>query len=402
MKNIRSFTDWLFNRRRRWERRYENPPSAYTPLTREIDLPPDLPDWIHEHIPEPAVSNPHRNYRNMYKGQIHVHTNYPSSVWWGDGGQQTPEQVVRAYKDKGYAFISLTAHNLLVPTPDNLDVEDIVCIPGVESGKSCRHHLVGVGISTEGFDRGRVKDTCYCDEIQPRINYLRMDRNGIVVVAHPGPDLGHDGWWPHLWCDREWSQTDVRTCYGYHGIEVFNANRKAIHLWDRLLCDGKRVWGFGADDCHNVSCDNLFNFNRSWIVVNSDKEKTDVDFGQDILNNIKTGNFYTVLRSSDITGRQDTPSSGSEDIGPELRIVIWGNEIRVHTDQKSLVNLVYYYRPSNLVWQALGFALPSNDHTATFTLEGTEGWARVEIVQKRNGEYYRALSQPLFPPFVVD
>jgi hypothetical protein len=186
--------------------------------------------------------------------------------------------------------------------------------------------------------------------------------------------------------------------YGYHGIEVFNSTLDSRYYWDGLLCAGKRVWGFGVDDWHQKPDEKHVNFNRSWIVVNSDKTEANPDALQlDIVKNIKIGNFYTVLRSPDKRRDEDTGSDGPTDyLGPALRIDAPGKEIRVTTDQPSIITFVcgrLGFPPE--VMSDIRFSAANTP--TTYTLDGWEAWVRVEILQSRCGEAYLALSQPLFP-----
>jgi len=397
----------ITKRRHRKKRvqRYKSPSSSYDPLVASKELPEDLPDTIHVPILEPALVNPYKDYQFWYKGQIHAHSNYdPSWKVWGDDGKQSRRTVMEAYKTKGYKFIALTGHNLLTPPPSDPEVEGIVHIFGTESGRGCRHHMVGVGIGGEDLDRDLLKDTCGCGTIQDRLDYLHS--RGIVVVAHPKVNTDHSSWWFHSgFCGNGWSYDDVMTSFGYRGIEVFNRTLDSRYIWDELLCAGRRVWGFGVDDCHNANASNYVSFNRSWIVVNSDKTEANEDvLRQDIIDNIIIGNFYTVLRSPDIEGEEDTGSSGPIDNGPSLHISIHGQEISVHTDQSSVVVFVCGEVGSpGLRWKHYRFA--EDSVPAKLTLEGNEDWVRVEIFQFRGKEGlkedYIAISQPLFPKVII-
>jgi len=225
-------------------------------------------------------------------------------------------------------------------------------------------------------------------------------RGGIAVLAHP--IAGHSGGWPHWSCESGWSLDDTMTSYAYHGIEVFTGTLDSRYYWDALLCAGKRVWGFGVDDCHEARDDTHVSFNRSWIVVNSAKTEADEDaLRRDIIENIKIGNFYSVLRSPDKRRDEDTGSSGpTDDIGPAVHIGISGNPVLVSTDQPSIITFACGGLGSPGRLESHIRFCGANTPT-THTLDGWEAWVRVEILQSRDDEAYLALSQPLFPPIIV-
>jgi hypothetical protein len=387
MPSTENFLSLLFNHKQKRERKYKEPVLEYAPLATTIELPEDLPEKVL--MPTPALINPHKNYQFWYKGQIHAHSDYKD-----DDGEHTRLEVEQAYACKGYAFISLTGHATLTPDPG---VQGILHIIGAESGKSCRHHLLGIDIGTSDLDKDLVEDTCPCDKTQGRINYFQ-DRGGIVVLAHPRS--GHKGgWWPHLLCCSGWKLGDLTGNNNYHGIEIFNRTLDSRDYWNALLCANKRVWGFGVDDFHEPLTDNHVSFNRSWIVVNSNKDKTR---RRDIIENIKIGNFYTVLRSYDKPACEDTGSDGpTDDIGPALHIGISGNKIIVSTDpgtdeiRTDEITIVRgkFGSPGELNYIRIH---KDPQHEYTYRLREWEDWVRFEIKQTRKNEGYLALSQPLF------
>lgn len=178
---------------------------------------------------------------------------------------------------------------------------------------------------------------------------------------------------------------------GYTGITI-TLIQIVIPTWE-VLRTGKRAWAFGADDCHSV-VNNRRTFNRCWIVVNSRLGPAGnyVDLSEgalqsDILQNIKTGNFYTVMRSPDLKG--DTPGDGPDDIGPLVKIAALSNVIVVWTDRESRFRFSSYPSSAGSIKRAARFA--------TYELRGDAQYVRVMVKQRRSdGELYRAILQPLF------
>jgi len=76
---------------------------------------------------------------------------------------------------------------------------------------------------------------------------------GLVIIAHPC------GWYTAETKPEAWDK--ILQAEGILGLEIGNAeanlesyyditDQRALHLWDRILCSGKRVLGFGNPDAH--------------------------------------------------------------------------------------------------------------------------------------------------------
>lgn len=396
MRFKKNFRKKFFSRHKDPHHLYKNSPPKYSPPVLYFDK--EVKNLLSDaklYPVYPVLKNPHRNYPFSYKGQIHTHSNYDPSWrprWMGgeeDDGNQTPEEVAEAYRDYGYKFICLTGHSVNTPDPD---VPGIIHIRGVESGYACCHHLLGLDIGPGSLNTDLLNDTCGCNEIQGRINWIR-NRLGIAVIAHPQASHHQSGL--HLDCGSGWSSTDIRESNFFHGIEIFNSSLEGIYSWNVALNSGKLVWGFGSDDCHNVN-GNYVSFNRSWIVVNSNKDENDENvMREDIIQNIKAGNFYSVQRSYNVPLDENTISYGPSDIGPELRITISDNIIKVVTDRDSVVSFVYKKKGIQLISASDYFVCLANTPT-TYELDGSEDWVRVHLLQERDNEHYQAVSQPLY------
>lgn len=352
-----------------------------------------------EEPPEPRFQNPYENHPYWYKGQVHSH-----SV--ASDGDQSPYDVEVAYQRKGYTFICLTDHNSAEPDPDALG---IVHITSGEDGYGWRHHILALGINLEKVewyhdnvdpDRDSNQDglddraTRFCENIQPRIDYITEVQETIAVLAHPTDS--------HAATGGGFTLDELKENSRYTGIEIYNAGGPhwSDSWWDEVLSMGrhKRMWGFAGDDCHDVE-ENHKNFNRGWIVVNSrvgpareylegpGLERED-ELRQDILENIKAGNFYSVVRSPQIPG--ESPSDGPTDIGPQMEIKTLGDTICVYTDQKC--EMIRFRGESSRILDT------KRDVTdACYKLDGSEHYVRIVVEQRRSdGELYMALSQPLY------
>ncbi|UCG33609.1 MAG: hypothetical protein JSU68_03045 [Phycisphaerales bacterium] len=366
----------------------------------------------------PIVDNPYKNYPHWHKGQIHAHSNESAD------GHHPPRVLEEYYKERGYDFICVTDHNRSTADPG---VPGILHILSGEDGDNCRHHWLALAINLSKVDPKRDKDrdgidghaSCPCKNIQPRLEYVTSIQQAVGVVGHPTSGHGH---WPLcVRCDSGWTLGELLSYSKlYTGVEIYNAGSPdwSVDWWDQVLRRDERVWGFAGDDCHYIKKkrkkfkgplitwtleENFKSFNRGWIVVNSSLSAADhlrdpakqKQLQDDIIENIKAGNFYSVVRSPEISGK--SPGYGPSDHGPALNVSFSGRSVKVTTDRPSeSIDFMVLKRTSSgrVVWE---------DHkhrggrSASYELDGSEGYVRVEIAQRRpDGELYKAFSQPLF------
>ncbi len=220
------------------------------------------------------------------------------------------------------------------------------------------------------------------------------------MAAHPNARHFCSGPLHPLWCGGGWSPEELAThAQHYAGLEIFNANNAArrmwgLNRWDEVLAGGARkIWGFASDDCHDVRNDRTFD--RGWILVNSAIDPKDCRQGlvdrdalrRDILENIRGGNFWAVVRQ----GRGGRGGSAPGDIGPWLAVSHSQGRIHVAAD-----------RPCEII----EFCAGSSSRRESASASGSAGFAyqvgdwedyvRVRVVQKRNdGQRLIAFSQPL-------
>jgi hypothetical protein len=361
--------------------------------------------------------NPYKNYPHWYKGAVHVHSNLSD-------GSQPPAEVLRDHRSKGYHFVFLTDHNRLSP-PDLAPVDGLLYFRhkrSFECGQKYSHHILVLGIEP-GFVKNYhdqvnaevdpdQNGTCAwhtgdCANVYRRVQYYEYI--AMAVLAHPHGE--HHGS-AHLIPGFGWKESELLDSrYRYTGIEIFNSSEAGpkawyegrfedtgrmkqplcLDWWDEVLKQGKAVWGFGSDDCHNTA-GNGKSFNRSWIVVNSDRAFQDsLDMENDIIQNIEAGNFYTVVRDPD--NRGGLSSLGPFDNGPSLEVKCVANTIRVITDRPS--------RFQFLVCQDSGQMRPVGpvgplSLSSSFRGFDTDKYVRIVVDQTRDGEPYRVFSQPLF------
>jgi hypothetical protein len=150
---------------------------------------------------------------------------------------------------------------------------------------------------------------------------------------------------------------------------------------------------------------NYMNFNRNWIVVNSDKspDSDEATLRSDIIANIKAGNFYTVARCPRTlkdSFKEDTGTDGPSDIGVELHIAVIGptlyapTTVYVSTTRESTITFTGFRKIPRVEKFTDTY---ENKKEASYPINHSEIYVRVEIKQTGlDGQEYIAYSQPMF------
>lgn len=370
-----------------------------------------------------------------YKGQTHCHSD-------NSDGHQSPREVVEAYENKGYRFVCLTDHSnggatyegdaafvrwtTNWPAPDP-GVENVIYITSLEDGFDKPHHLLGLDLDLQavnqyhddidprrdenqnGADDVNTED---CSLIQQRIDYLVEVQKAVAILAHP--DTRERAWYQVLTGAEPlcYHFADLQNNSRFTGIEIYSGGVFSLEWWYRAIQSGiyRRIWGTASDDCHTAKNSNFSNFNRGWIVINSPKNPADYlgpnstpekrrELKDHLIQNIKAGNFYSVIRSP----YQNPPGGGPNDEGPHMQVLtvgsggLWGiadtPAINVMTDQQSRIEFV---------GGAFGSAERKTLHyeegkSASYAPEDWVDWVVIQILQHRpDGQEYEAYSQPIF------
>lgn len=205
------------------------------------------------------------------KGNLHSHSTVSDGLF-------TPLEMTRMYADHGYAFLSMTDHNVLVPHSE-LPEEEIILLTGLEhdieySADKCTHV---VGNCAAGKDKtDYLCKRYFADELtdQQLVDMMRADGQ-FVSLAHP------------VWSRME--PEEILGLENLHAIEVFNNGTE--HLchggnaeiwWDMLLRHGKKVFATAVDDVHVA--DDLFG---GWIQVKAARRSREA-----ILDAVFSGAYY--------------------------------------------------------------------------------------------------------------
>lgn len=359
------------------------------------------------------IENPHRNHKFWHKVQVHCHSSESDAK-----RAQTPGALEEAYRDAGYDCVFLTDHNRVTPDPG---VSGVLHIDSAEHGVG-RHHTLALGIDRAAGDQHHPDDPeagslfcdenedgsqatvgCACRNIPKRLAHVAQVERAIPVVAHPNARHFCTRLICPRWCGGGWSRREMLGyAKHYSGLEIFNANNAArrmwsLNRWDEVLASVTRgIWGFASDDCHDVHDEKTFD--RGFIQVNSEIDPGDCRSGmvgrdtwrQDMLENIRSGNFCAVVRLDKRRHRSRT-NPPSHDSGPSLTISCSQGQIQVAAG-----------RPC----ETIEFTAGSSTRIESVAASGSAGFAydvgewedyvRVRAVQKSDdGQHHMVFSQPL-------
>lgn len=287
------------------------------------------------------IHNPYNSGSNWLRGNVHTHTT-------ASDGTRSVEKVITDYQTRGYDFLAISDHDVLVDPDEYRDRTEITLLPAVEVSANGPHlhHLGALEAIAPGEDRQTV-----IDEIG--------DRNGMAILNHPNwlTDFAH------------WTQDQLTTLEGYAGIEIYNGlieshpgGALATDRWDQLLSTGKRVWGFANDDSHRPE-----DVARAWNVVQVD------DAGPNsIMEALSAGRFYA---STGVTFET---------------IAVDGATITVRTTDASRIRLISDH---GVVQQEVSGPSASFRIPEDVVHQPTHTYVRVESIG-RDG--YQAWTQPFF------
>ena len=181
--------------------------------------------------PEPfkglKIYNPYHNISNdsLYKANFHAH----SQAWAGfTNGHNSPDELYRAYKAKGYHIASISNYHQLRSESD---------IPIYEHGFNIRksHKLALFTPEVSYIDFPFSQNTSHKQTI---IDLLK-NKGAKVAIAHP-----------KFWQSHHVEEFEVLDNYEF--IEVLNHYDISDKHWDRALSTGHPVWLLANDDTHDL------------------------------------------------------------------------------------------------------------------------------------------------------
>jgi len=225
--------------------------------------------------PPERLMNQYRKDLPWFRANFHGHAHSNESAC----------ELVRAYVDLGYKVVGVEPWYLDAARETFAD-EDVLLISAPEDGSAPGGpgwpHLFAVAPKDVPQERQDPKKERTAG-LQGRIDSLR-DRGALVYICHPA--------WSGI------GAGELRPLTGYIGIEIYNEavqriNGKGLSLetWDLILADGKRVWGFAADDAHNVtSLAGRPTVGQGWVVIQAPTLTEEA-----IIEAIREGRFYSSM-----------------------------------------------------------------------------------------------------------
>lgn len=200
-----------------------------------------------------------------FKGNIHIHSKV------SDGGKNFIE-LSELYASAKYDFLFRTDHWVASAVSSDKNSYPLLWIDGIE--------LDGMDSTGQLFHilcLGKIEGL-YQRQDLPLALQLVQKQNVITILAHP------------FWCGNSFEDT---LKWHFDGIEVYNhvcnwLNGKGNGLvhWNAALIHNPNILAFAVDDVHLTA--EHPGWNGGWIMVNA-PECTSAA----IINNIRTGNFYS-------------------------------------------------------------------------------------------------------------
>jgi hypothetical protein len=171
------------------------------------------------------------------KANLHAH-----GVAWGGvtNGRQTDEEVVQAYKQRGYAVAGVSNYASIAA------FRGVDTIPLYEHGYNIpKIHQLAIGARRVVWLDFPFWQTV--DQKQFIIDRVAADAE-LVSINHPNTGYVDD---------------DMRKLTGYRLMEIVNGPFPVEDLWDAALSSGHVVWALANDDAHDVT-----NLRRTFIAWN--------------------------------------------------------------------------------------------------------------------------------------
>lgn len=294
----------------------------------------------------PAVQNAPPAASRWYKGNTHTHT-------LNSDGDSTPDDVVKWYREHGYAFLVLTDHNFLTSV-DGLNAlhgadEQFLVIKGEEvsdrAGKK-PIHVNGLDVSVKVEPPGGASAL---DVMQKMVDGIR-EANGVPHINHP---------------NFEWAITadDLKQVQNTRLFEVYNGHPAVNNLggggvpgmdevWDRILSSGKLIYGIADDDAHvfkEPGNKDVAGPGRGWVFVHGDRLSP-----RSIVEALERGDFYAST-GVELNDYQVTPDAVTIDIKQgsvsKYRIQFIGRNGRVLSEVTSNP-AVYHFKSDELYVRA--------------------------------------------------
>ncbi len=238
----------------------------------------------------PLIAYPAPPFRGAgwYRGDLQLHTVHSD-------GQRPPDELATAARESGLDFIVSTDHNTNSANRvwPACRTGGLLVIPGEEV--TTRHgHWLAVGLPPGGWVDWRYAPR---DGVFPRFAADVRDTGGLVVAAHPAAPLPGSLW------EFGFGHVDA--------LEVWNGrwnldDEVSLRMWQRLLCQGRRVAAVGGSDSHTEAQP----VGSPQTVVHARELSTPA-----LVDGLRRGRSY-IARSRSVTVEYTASYPGAEVAGP--------------------------------------------------------------------------------------
>ncbi len=209
-----------------------------------------------------ALWNPYAQLHGTWQlANLHAH----GRSWRGlTNGRQSGADVVRAYRDRGYAVAGLSDYQRLAGHGG------IAALPIYEHGYNVsKYHQLAIGARRiEWLDfpfwQGPNQQQYILDRVKQSAE--------LVAIAHPM---------------SAYTAADLSALTGYQLLEVVNGHFIAEDLWDAALSSGHAVWIVANDDTHDVTDPQRMAV--AWNMIDAPSGDT-----RDVIAALATGRAYAV------------------------------------------------------------------------------------------------------------
>ena len=226
----------------------------------------------------PALWNPYAHLAGVWqKANLHAH----GRAWGGmTNGTQTDEDVVRAYKARGYAVAGVSNYGSIAA------LNGVDTMPLYEHGYNItKSHQLAIGARRVVWLDFPFWQTL--DQKQFILDRVGADAD-LVSLNHP---------------NTGYADEDVRNLTGYQLMEIVNGPFPVEDLWDFALSAGHVVWAVANDDAHDVT--NLRRTFIAWNMIDAPTAST-----ADIIGALRQGRSYAVS----LAGTRDDASLKSVEV----------------------------------------------------------------------------------------
>ena len=195
------------------------------------------------------------------KANLHAH----GHAWGGvTNGRQTDEEVVQAYKQRGYAVAGVSNYASIAA------LNGVDTIPLYEHGYNIpKIHQLAIGARSVVW-----LDFPFWQSLDQK--QFIVDRVGaaaeLVSLNHPNTGYVDD---------------DMRNLTGYQLMEIVNGPFPVEDLWDAALSAGHVVWALANDDAHDVT--NLRRTFIAWNMIDAPSASAG-----DVISALRQGRTYAV------------------------------------------------------------------------------------------------------------